>query len=303
MTGSMSLQVLLGDAVTMMTPLLFAALGGLFTELAGMLNIALEGLIMIGAFAGVVAAAKSGSLLVGVAAGMVAGMAAALLYGLVSLKLKANEFIAGLATNLFAAGLTVVLSEQVYKTKGVVPFDIPALPRLELPIMRGIPVLGELLFHHDVLVYASWAAVLLAWVFIYKTPAGMRLRATGSSPKAIAALGLKSDRYRMGAILASGAACGLAGCHLSFRLAAYVPNVSSGRGWIALVAIYLGGRKPLGIFAACLLFATAESFSNFAQGFLMVPPDFILALPYVATLAALIAGAVVKKARDVYRQD
>ncbi len=104
MTGSMSLQVLLGDAVTMMTPLLFAALGGLFTELAGMLNIALEGLIMIGAFAGVVAAAKSGSLLVGVAAGMVAGMAAALLYGLVSLKLKSNEFIAGLATNLFAAG-------------------------------------------------------------------------------------------------------------------------------------------------------------------------------------------------------
>jgi simple sugar transport system permease protein len=297
MGGSMNLLVLLGDAVTMMTPLLFAALGGLFTELSGTLNIALEGLMMIGAFAGVVAAAQSGSLLVGVAAGMAAGMAAALLYGLVSLKLKANEFIAGLATNLFAAGLTVVVSEQVYKTKGVVPFDIPALPQLSSPFLRGIPVLGELLFRHDVLVYASWAAVGLAWLFIYKTPAGMRLRATGSSPKAIASLGLKADRYRLGAILASGAACGIAGCHLSFRLAAYVPNVSSGRGWIALVAIYLGGRKPVGILAACLLFAGAESFSNFAQGFLEVPPDFILALPYIVTLAALITGALVRKLR------
>lgn len=297
MGGSMNMLVLLGDAVTMMTPLLFAALGGLFTELSGTLNIALEGLMMIGAFAGVVAAAQSGSLLVGVAAGMVAGMAAALLYGLVSLKLKANEFIAGLATNLFAAGLTVVVSEQVYKTKGVVPFDIPALPQLSSPLLRGIPVLGELLFHHDMMVYASWAAVGLAWLFLYKTPVGMRLRATGSSPKAIASLGLKADRYRLGAILASGAACGIAGCHLSFRLAAYVPNVSSGRGWIALVAIYLGGRKPLGILAACLLFAGAESFSNFAQGFLKVPPDFILALPYIVTLAALIAGAFVRKLR------
>jgi simple sugar transport system permease protein len=293
----MNLQVLLGDAVTMMTPLLFAALGGLFTELSGMLNIALEGLIMIGAFAGVVAASQSGSLLVGAAAGMAAGMTVALLYGLVSLKLKANEFIAGLATNLFAAGLTVVVSEQVFATKGVVPFDIPALPALDVPFLRGIPVLGEVLFHHDSMVYASWVAVFLSWVFIYKTPSGMRLRATGSSPKAMASLGLGSDRYRLGAILASGAACGLAGCHLSFRLAAYVPNVSSGRGWIALVAIYLGGRKPLGIFAACLLFATTESFSNFAQGFLKVPPDFILALPYIVTLAALIAGAVVMKTK------
>jgi general nucleoside transport system permease protein len=298
MPGSLNLPVLLGDAVTMMTPLLFAALGGLFTELSGMLNIALEGLILIGAFAGVVAAAQSGSLLVGVVAGMVAGMAAALLYGLVSLKLKANEFIAGLATNLFASGLTVVLSEQVYKTKGVIPFDVPALPQLSSPFLSAIPVLGTVLFNHDILVYGSWVAVFLTWVFMYRTPAGMRLRATGSSPKAIASLGLSADRYRLGAILVSGAACGLAGCHLSFRLAAYVPNVSSGRGWIALVAIYLGGRKPLGIMAACLLFATAESFSNFAQGFMSVPPDFILAIPYIVTLAALIAGAVVKKARS-----
>jgi ABC-type uncharacterized transport system permease subunit len=280
-----------------MTPLLLASLGGLFTELSGMLNIALEGLILIGAFFGIAAAAATGSLLAGIALGMAASMAVAALYGLVALRLKANVFIAGLATNLLASGLTVVLSQQVYKTKGVLPFVLPALPRLDSPFLRGLPLLGEILFRQDILAYASWAAVPLAWLLISRTPFGMRLRASGSSPKAIIALGLRPETYRLAAVLASGAACGLAGASLSLGLSAYVPNISSGRGWIALVAIYLGGRKPSGILAACFLFALAESFSNYAQGFLEIPSDFILALPYIVTLAALVIGAAARKAR------
>jgi ABC-type uncharacterized transport system permease subunit len=97
-------------------------------------------------------------------------------------------------------------------------------------------------------------------------------------------------------VLISGAACGLAGCYLSLGLSAFVPNMSSGRGWIALVAIYLGGKRPLGVAAACFLFALADSFANFAQGFLRIPPDFILALPYAITLLALVVGAAVKRA-------
>ncbi len=290
-----TVSVVLGDAVSIMTPLLFAALGGLFTELSGMLNIALEGLIMIGAFFGVAGAAASGSLLVGLFAGVTASMALSALYGLVTLKLRANEFITGLATNLFASGLAVVLSEQVYKTKGVVPFKIPALPRLSLPALRDIPFLGELLFRHDILAYASWGAVLLAWLVIARTPFGMRLRASGTSPKSVAALGLDPASYRLAAVLVSGAACGVAGSGLSLGLSAYVPNISSGRGWIALVAIYLGGRRPAGVLAACFVFAVADSFSNYAQGFLKVPADFILAMPYVVTLAALIVGAAARR--------
>jgi len=125
----------------------------------------------------------------------------------------------------------------------------------------------------------------------------MRLRASGSSPAAIVALGLRPERYRLASILISGAACGLAGASLSLGLSAYVPNIASGRGWIALVAIYLGGRRPAGILAACFVFAVADSFSNLAQGFLDVPADFILALPYVVSLLALVAGTAVKKAR------
>ena len=296
MNFSSSIIPLLSGALAAMTPLLFAALGGLFTELTGMLNIALEGLMAIGAFFGIIGASLTGSLAAGTLVGVAASMAVALLYGEITLRLKANEFITGLAANLLAAGLTVVLSQQLFKTKGVVPFDLPHLPILTSGL-AGIPVLGPILFGQNILTQLSWLAVFLAWVMISRTPFGMRLRATGSNPTAIAALGLKPARYKLAAILMSGAACGLAGSYLSLNLSAYVPNISSGRGWIALVAIYLGGKKPRGILGACFVFALAESYSNYAQGFFTLPSEFILAIPYAATLVALVAGSFAKRAR------
>lgn len=291
-----SLVAVLGDAASIMTPLLFAALGGLFTELSGTLNIALEGLISTGAFFAAAAAGTSRNLVVGTAAGIAAAALVSALYGAATQKLKANEFIAGLATNLLASGMTIVLSQQIFKTKGVISFAIPSIPR-PAGIFRSLPLLGELVFRHDLFAYLGWAAVPLTWLAIAKTPFGMRLRASGSSPDSIAALGLKPERYRFWAAIISGAACGLAGSSLSLGLSAYVPNIASGRGWIALVAIYLGRKRPAGIFAACLLFAVADSFANYAQGFLNVPPDFILALPYLVSLIALIAGAAMRKVR------
>ena len=291
-----AVPLVLGDAVAIATPLVLAALGGLFTELSGTLNIALEGLIATGAFFAAAAAGLTGSLAAGTAAGVAAACLLAALYGLAALKLKANEFIAGLATNLLAAGLVVVLSDRLFGTKGVVPFDLPPIPR-PLAALRSLPVVGEVVFRQGAFAYLSWAAVPVAWLAIAKTPFGMRLRASGSSPSSIVALGLRPDRYRFAAALISGAACGLAGSSLSLGLSAYVPNIASGRGWIALVAIYLGGKKPAGVLAACLLFAIADSFANYAQGFLKVPADFILALPYVVSLLALVAGAAARKAR------
>lgn len=299
MKSAVDVVALWGDAIAAMTPLLFAALGGLLTELTGLLNIALEGLIVIGAFAGVAAAGAFHSVLAGILGAAAAAMALAALFGLVTLKGRANEFIAGLATNLFAAGGTVVLSAELFKTKGVVSFDIPALPRISTPVLTDIPLIGELFLRHNVLVYGSWLAVLIVWLLIEKTPFGMRLRATGANPTAVSALGLRPDRYRFAAILLSGLGAGLAGSYLSLGLSAYVPNISSGRGWIALVAIYLGRRKPLGVLAACFVFATADSFANYAQGFLSIPADFILALPYGITLLALVLGAVWEKTSKV----
>jgi general nucleoside transport system permease protein len=290
---------LVHNAVGIMTPFLLAAIGGLFTELAGMLNIALEGLILTGAFFSVVFASATGSLFLGILLGVMCSMLLSLLFGAVTLYLRANVFITGLATNLFASGFTIVLAFQLFKTKGVIQFpNIPHLPVLAVPqALQRIPVLGDVLFGHSIIVYATWAIVVLSAIVIYRTPFGLRVRGTGFSPQTIVSLGLDPRRYQLAGILISGFTCGLAGASLTLNLAAFVPEISSGRGWIALVAIYLGNKSPWGIVAASFLFGLAESFSNFAQGAMKVPVDFILALPYVITVAAMILYAIWRHVR------
>jgi simple sugar transport system permease protein len=283
---------LVHNAVGIMTPFLLAATGGLYTELSGMLNIALEGLMLIGAFFGVVFAGLTGSLALGVVLGIASSLAAALLFGLVTLNLKANVFIAGLATNLLASGLTVVLAFQLFKNKGVVRFELGRLPVLSLPGLQRVPLLGDLLLGHNVLVYVSWAIVLLSVVVIYRTPFGLRLRGTGLGAATVASLGLRPQAYQLAGILISGFTCGLAGAVLTLNLSAFVPNITSGRGWIALVAIYLGNKTPVGIVVASFVFGLSEAFSNYAQGALEVPTDFILAFPYTITVLAMILYSI-----------
>lgn len=283
---------LVHNTVGIMTPFLLAATGGLFTELAGMLNIALEGLMLIGAFFSVVFAGLTGSLAAGVALGILSAMAAALLFGLISLNLKANIFIAGLATNLLASGLTIVLAFQMFKNKGVVRFELGKLPVLAIPALQRIPLAGDLLFGHNVLVYLSWLIVLASALVIYRTPFGLRLRGTGLNAATIASLGLRPRAYQLAGILISGFTCGLAGAVLTLNLAAFVPNITSGRGWIALVAIYLGNKTPWGIVVASFVFGLAEAFSNYAQGAIKVPADFILAFPYGITVLAMILYSI-----------
>jgi ABC-type uncharacterized transport system permease subunit len=279
---------LLHSTLGIMTPLLLAATGGLFTELAGMLNIALEGLMLCGAFFSVAFTVLTGSLFWGIAGGIAASLLLALLFGLVSLYLRANIFITGLATNLLAPGLTAVIAFELFANKGVI--RVPGrLPLLVLPRLHSLPLLGDILSGHTFVVYAGWLLLALAWLVIYKTPFGLRLRGSGLNGETVRSLGVRPRRYRLAGVLISGFTCGLAGAGLSLSLGAYVPNLTAGRGWIALVAIYLGGRKPWGILAACLLFGFAESLSNYAQGAINIPADFILALPYLITVAAMIA--------------
>jgi ABC-type uncharacterized transport system permease subunit len=289
-SGVQSPLPLLHNAVSIMTPFLLAAIGGLFTELAGMLNIALEGLILVGSFFAVVFAGLTGSLLAGVLLGVAATLLVALLFGAVSLYLEANVFITGLATNLLASGLTAVLALRLFGNKGVLRFALPGLPVLSLqgiPALRRIPVLGDLLLGHNVLVYVSWLVLALAALLIHRTPFGLRLRGAGLGRETLSSLGLKPKRYQLAAILISGLTCGLAGAALTLRLGAFVPNISGGRGWIALVVIYLGNKTPAGILAAALLFGLAESLANYAQGATNVPAELILAFPYLLTVVAM----------------
>jgi simple sugar transport system permease protein len=286
----------LHSAVSIMTPLLLAALGGLFTEVSGMLNIALEGLLLTGAFAAVAAAHYTGSLVLGLAAAALASILLSAVLAWVTLNLKSNVFITGLASNLFAAGITVVLSQRLFLTRGVVaPEALPRLSRFSVPLLGNIPVIGDILSGHSYLVYLSWALLMLTWLVLYQTPFGFRLRACDKHSRALVSLGLKPDAYRFTAFLVSGFTCGIGGAFLSLNLGVFVPHMSSGKGWIALVVIFLGGRKPWGILAAAFVFGLTEAFSNYSQGILNIPVDFILAFPYVFTLLVMVGVSVYTK--------
>ncbi len=282
---------LLHSTLGIMTPLLLAATGGLFTELAGMLNIALEGLMLCGAFFSVAFTVLTGSLVWGIILGIAASVLLALIFGLVSLYLRANIFVTGLATNLLASGLTTVIAFELFGNKGVIRVS-GRLPLLSLPGVHSIPLLGDIFSGHTFVVYASWLLLVFAWLVIYKTPFGLRLRGSGLDSGTVRSLGLRPRRYHLAGLLISGCTCGLAGAGLALSLGAYVPNMSAGRGWIALVAIYLGNKNPWGILAACLLFGFAESLSNYAQGAINIPADFILAFPYLITVAAMILYSI-----------
>jgi simple sugar transport system permease protein len=272
-----------------MTPLLFAATGGLYTELSGMLNIALEGLLLIGAFSAIATVYFTGSFAAGLSAAILASMLLAALLAGTSIKLRSNVFITGLAVNLLASGLTIVLSHYIFNTRGVVALhDISQLPVVVVPFIDNVPVIGTLLSGHSVYVYASWLLLFLSWLVIYKTPFGYRLRACDKNSVALVSLGLYPDTYRWIAFLVSGLCCGIGGSFLSLNLGAFVPNMTAGKGWIALVVIFLGVRKPLGLIAAAFVYGLAEAFSNHAQGLLNIPADFILAMPYLLALLAMI---------------
>ncbi len=288
---------ILHSSIRIMTPLLFAALGGLFTEMAGILNIGLEGLMVISAFISVTVAGVTGSLALGILAGMLSSAALSMVFAYAGIKLRANIFIAGIATNLLASSLTALLSVYFFGHGGVYRFgSFPALFALPRPQWTGAA--GEVLLGHSGLVYLSWLCVGISSLLIYKTPLGLRIRGTGYNARSMMTIGLSPDRYRFLAVLFCGLFCGLAGASLSLSLQAHVPNVTAGRGWIALVIVYLGYRRPAGIVLAALLFGLAETLSNYSQGLLNVPAEIVLALPYLISLLALVGYAVWSRIRN-----
>jgi general nucleoside transport system permease protein len=276
----MEIIPVLKSAVTIMIPILFAAAGGLFPALAGTLNIALEGLLLAGAFSSLAVFHFTGNIALSVIAAIITAMSLSAIHIFASYKLRANVFISGLAVNLFTGGLCTVLSEKLFNTRGVVVFQNDA----KIPSS----LINWYLFFLIILLSVSWLAV-------NKTPFGFRLRSCEKNSEALASLGIDPQFYRITALLISGFACGIGGSFLSLNIGAFVPGMSAGKGWIALVAVFLGGRKPQGILAAAFVFGIAESFSNHAQGIWSIPADFILAFPYICTLSVLIIVSVILK--------
>ncbi|MCR4429205.1 MAG: ABC transporter permease [Caldiserica bacterium] len=287
---------LIKQTISIMTPLLLAATGGLFSALAGVLNIALEGLMLNSAFFSILFSVFTGNIFLGLLLGIISTLILTLIFGFIGLYLRANIFISGLATNLLAGSLSIVLSQQIFGQTGSVTFpNMPRLPTIDIPVLNSIPVLGNILSGHNILVYISWFVLILASVVIYRTPFGIRLRATGVDFEAAKSLGLEPRRMQLFSLLISGFTCGLAGGFLSLSLGAFVPNVSSGRGWIALVIIYLGNQKPVGLLIGSVIFGFVEYLSNFLQATSNIPSGLLLGMPFFVTVLAMIFYSLFEK--------
>jgi simple sugar transport system permease protein len=278
------------------TPLILASLGALVSELGGALAIFIEGFMAGGAFFSFLFAVKTHSLfwscvLVFITCGATAWLIARLVRAL-----NADPFIAALAFNIFSTGLTATLAQHIFGSKGTLRADIPlTLPQIDIPPLHNIPLVGTLFLPLNPLIIGTLAAVILLSVLIRHTKQGLRLCASGINPEAVRERGLHPEWYREIAWAAAGAFAGLAGAALTFRLGAYAPGNSAGRGWIALAAVYLGGKNVLGVTAAALIFAAAERIAFGAQSLHPAAATALLGLPSLIALLCFIPTAARRK--------
>ncbi len=282
------------------TPILLAALGGLVSNLAGVINVALEGMMLFGAFSGVAVSAYTQSAWLGLLAAVVVAVFLSLILAYFHLNLKADIIITGLALNILASGATVFLLFIIAHDKGQSSsLKSMALPNVHLPLIRAIPILGDILSEQNVLTYISLFLVVLCHIFLYKTRAGLRLRSVGENPQAVASAGIDVIKIKYLALALSGVVSGLGGANLSMGyIKIFSRDMTAGRGFIALAAVFLGDRYPLGTFLASLLFGFADALSNQLQT-LKVPSQLVLMIPYLATVLALVVYAQRKRARAV----
>jgi len=266
------------------TPLLFAALGELVSEKSGVLNLGVEGMMILGAVCAFAVAVSTGSGALGVVVGAAAGMAMAFIFGVLTLTLAANQVATGLALTIFGLGLSSLIGA------GFVGIPVPALPKLAIPGISDLPLIGPLLFGHDALVYFSLVMVIAVAWFLKRSRAGMILRAVGESDISAHSIGYNVIAVRYGAVLFGGAMAGLGGAFLSLS---YTPlwteGMTAGRGWIALALVVFSSWRPWRLLAGAYLFGgvtIAQLYSQGAGG-IGIPSQVMSMLPYLATILVL----------------
>jgi len=284
---------LLQNTLRTATPIVLAGLGVLMTEHVGIMNIGMDGMMLTGAFFAVVGSFYLGSWAAGLAAALLAGVLLGLFFGVFVILFESDEFIIGVALNIFAGGLTVFLLRAMFGVKGA--FSDPAivpLPRLNWPWLEGIPIIGPLLNGNTLLVYVSWVLVLACWLVIYRMPLGFWLRAAGEHPQSLRSAGKSPERMKYLASLLCGVFAGLAGAHLSLGyLTMFTENMSAARGFIAVACVIFGAGNPPRVFLAALLFGFLDALGLRLQS-AGVNSNLTAMAPYVVTVVMMVAMVV-----------
>lgn len=287
------LTSLLASGVSLATPLLLAALGEIIMEKSGVINIALEGIMLVAAFFAMYVALLTGSPVLGLAAAVLAALLFASLFVLLCVGVQADQIIVGAGLNILALGLTGVLLRSIFGLTGAA-ITAPTFSPLSLPVLAHLPILGPVLFKQNVLVYLAFLLIPITWLLVARTRFGLNLRAVGENPAAADAAGLPVTRLRGAAIMLGSGYCGLAGAYLAIAQAnTFVEGMTAGRGFIALAIVIFAGWHPTGAALVALLFgiASALQFQFQALGW-KIPYQFFLMLPYILTIvvAALYRG-------------
>jgi simple sugar transport system permease protein len=272
------------------TPLIFAALGGVISERSGVVNIGLEGMMLFGAFFGIYGADITGNWLGGLLIGMAAGGVLALVHAVFSVSLRADQIVSGFAINFLGLGITGYIFLHHYGDQGT-PDGLPSVPDVSLPI-DWIPFFGPALDKLNLLVWVALLLVIVVWLFVFRTPAGLRMRSVGENPRAAATVGISVYKVRYLAVIASGVLAAMGGAFLSIGFVhSFNQNMTAGRGFIALAVVIVGKWRPGAALAAALLFGFTQALSQRLVVFSESSGTLLQALPYVVTLIA-VAGLV-----------
>lgn len=288
----------LNSSLVHSTPILLAALGAVFCQRSGVLNIALEGMILVGALSGVLGTYFSGSVFLGSLLAMLVTMAFSALYGYFTIQFNTDPVCMGISFNLLASGLTLMVADAVFGGFTSPP-QIPVCKVVRLPLLSKIPILGPVLFQNFLPVYLAMALVPLIYLLLHRSNLGLNIRSVGENPEACTNVGIKVNQVRMQAVLISGVLTGLAGAFVATaQHSSFGEEMTSGTGYIALATVVVGRANPYGIFVASLVFGASKAlmtqFQTLNEYF---PTQFPLMLPYMITIAALCLNSGILKAK------
>lgn len=283
---------LLARALMMSTPLLYGSIAEVYAERTGMMVTAIEGIFLMGAWAGFVGAYLADSLWIGLLAAIGAGMLTAALYGWITVYLKQHQVVTGVAINILTVGVASFFMRVIFGVP-IIPLTVEPLKVIPLPVLSKIPLLGPIFFNQNILTYIIYLIIPIAYFVLYRTSIGLIIRSTGENPVAVDVAGLTVEHVRFAVVLIAGAMGGIAGAFYSIGfLGMFMTTIIGGRGWIAFAICFLGNWNPIGAFIGALVFGLAEAFGIFMQSSGangIFPNELFIALPYILTIVLTIS--------------